>query len=915
MIIIKGKLTEYGLLASFFTILLIFHSSNVFASGVVLSPKGNIETPIAGANLNGVSIVQGWFLDGSDVAKIEVLIDGKLVGQAQYGISRPDVAKVYPDYQNTNAGYQYSLNTTNLSNGQHTLSIRETGGTGVVTELTRVVNVTNLPTKGTIEAPAAGSTVTGNTDIHGWFLDGSGVDKVEILVDGSILGQAQYGIFRGDVAKVYPDYKNANAGYQYTLNTANLMNGEHTLTVRETGNNGVKTELKRLFNVLNVKQLPTKGTIEAPAAGSTVTGNTDVHGWFLDGSGVEKVEILVDGNLLGQAQYGISRWDVAKVYPDYKNANAGYQYTLNTVNLSNGEHMLTVRETGKNGVKTELKSLFNAQNITQLPTKGTIEAPAAGSTVTGNTDVHGWFLDGSGVGKVEILVDGNLLGQAQYGIFRGDVAKVYPDYQNANAGYSYTLDTGLLANGKHTLTVRETGEKGTTDLSKSINVQNLPGKGWVESPLNGSSIKGNTVVRGWFLDGSGVAKIEILVNGTSMGEAQYGLSRPDVKTAFPDYQNSNSGYSFTLDTKQFADGQYTLTVKETGRNGSVTTITNKITISNGKYVTAVSLPVYRSFEELSEYTLHSTIYNSSYTRYSELGYGDTVFVLEEKLYAAKIQTQSGLVGWVQKDYLANSLTNDLWLVKETRTLRSDASSTSTKIGSITAGSSVHVLDYKKTGSVYTDWYYIETSAGQRGWIWGAITTSYNQNLMIYENFGYNLIKYEFDKVGKTTNQVDIFTPLNTKATVTADQINSYINLKTGFQNTIMTGMGAAFLEAQQHSGLNAIYLLAHAGLETGWGTSSISNTKYNFYGIGAIDSAPAQGAYDFTTPTGGIIAGAIWISNNYVIRDWDTDELIPYYQPTLDNMRWDDSWHQYASDEAWAAKIGYYTLDFYNFIN
>ncbi|WEG13308.1 glucosaminidase domain-containing protein [Pullulanibacillus sp. KACC 23026] len=327
-----------------------------------------------------------------------------------------------------------------------------------------------------------------------------------------------------------------------------------------------------------------------------------------------------------------------------------------------------------------------------------------------------------------------------------------------------------------------------------------------------------------------------------------------------------------------------------------------------RLVSSVSFPVYRSYDELADYQLNSTIYNPSYTRYDVLGYGDKVTVLSEENYAAEIQTADGLVGWVQKDYLVNSLTDDMWLVKEGRTLRSSADVTSANIGYIPSGSMVYLLDKVTTsGPTYTEWYYIQTQSGQKGWVWGALSTSGNQ--------GYDLIKYEASKAGTVTDQVDIFTPLNTMADVTADQINAFINYKTGGQTTVMTGMGEAYLTAQAQSGLNAIYLLAHSGLETGWGTSAISNTKYNFYGIGAIDSQPAEGAYDYSSPEGGIIAGACWISDNYVIRSWDTDDTIPYYQPTLDSMRNDNSWHQYASDEAWAVKIGYFMQQFYDFIN
>jgi beta-N-acetylglucosaminidase len=329
---------------------------------------------------------------------------------------------------------------------------------------------------------------------------------------------------------------------------------------------------------------------------------------------------------------------------------------------------------------------------------------------------------------------------------------------------------------------------------------------------------------------------------------------------------------------------------------------------NMKLVSARKLPVYRSFEELIDYGKHLVFYNPSYTRFMELGYGDAVNVLEEKLYATKIKTSDGQIGWVQKDYLENSLTEDTWLVKEARALRSNASNSSASIGTVHAGSSVYVLDHVVTsGTTYSEWYYIQTSSGQKGWIWGASNPGGNE--------GYNIIKYEFNSA-PYTNKVTIFTPLNTKANVTADQINRFIDYKTGGRTTVMTNMGYAYLKAQEETGLNAIYLLAHSGLETGWGNSSIVKAKYNFYGIRAIDSRPDEGAYNYSTPEGGIIAGAYFIKKNYVDRSWDTDGYFPYSsKPTIDNMRNDNSWHQYATDEAWAVKIGNFANEFYNFIN
>ncbi|MEH7115750.1 mannosyl-glycoendo-beta-N-acetylglucosaminidase, partial [Neobacillus niacini] len=79
---------------------------------------GYLDNPISGATLIGTKNVSGWFLDGSGVVKIEVLLDGALVGQATYGDTRSDVRNAFPEFNNGNAGFHYALDTTKFSDGQ-----------------------------------------------------------------------------------------------------------------------------------------------------------------------------------------------------------------------------------------------------------------------------------------------------------------------------------------------------------------------------------------------------------------------------------------------------------------------------------------------------------------------------------------------------------------------------------------------------------------------------------------------------------------------------------------------------------------------------------------------------------------------------------------------------------------------------
>ena len=77
------------------------------------------------------------------------------------------------------------------------------------------------------------------------------------------------------------------------------------------------------------------------------------------------------------------------------------------------------------------------------------------------------------------------------------------------------------------------------------------------------------------------------------------------------------------------------------------------------------------------------------------------------------------------------------------------------------------------------------------------------------------------------------------------------------------GKGAAFIQAANESGYNPVYLLAHAAVESGWGTSYFAVSRGNMYGIGAFDSNPDAALTMGDNIDQGIITGSIWINDNF----------------------------------------------------
>ena len=162
--------------------------------------------------------------------------------------------------------------------------------------------------------------------------------------------------------------------------------------------------------------------------------------------------------------------------------------------------------------------------------------------------------------------------------------------------------------------------------------------------------------------------------------------------------------------------------------------------------------------------------------------------------------------------------------------------------------------------------------------------------------------------------------------ITGEELN---NILTGMG--VLEGMGEAFLKGAETHGVNPFYLISHAILETGRGTSVLSRgqvvsdtytkfgaastvTKdaipeadrkmvYNVYGIGAWDvNANYWGAHrahdeGWLSVEEAIVGGAKWISKNYINRFSQQNTLYKMRFNMAENME-----HEYATDLGWAEK-------------
>ncbi len=498
----------------------------------------HLDSPQDGDAVFGLVEVQGWILDdGEDcgpiaewlscewsealVSSVDLYVDDVYVASADLGQPRWDVLQAYPWYAGTpyeRPGFSVSFNAGNYTWGEHPLFLRVTLSDSTVWDYGHIV-VNLRPTLnqapfGELERPGENQPMNGIFPMTGWALDDSEVAKIEVLVDGLIVGPVNTRTHRPDIAHRFPAHPGAeDAGFIRMLNTTEMTNGVHTVAIRLTDNEGMVRVIGRRFvQTFNAGyNLPPIGGIDWPLPNHIMFGDgcndpADVStppyedpenvewvaGWALDvgattdRGGVAYVELLIDGALVLDTYepfyfawleqftelvntYGLPRMDILSLFPDVPNAkDAGFFFALDINDLllnqgfRQGLHMITIRAGDWENNVTDIARLpviFDCDDDRDLPSWGQIDLPLVMERVSGDIEMKGWAIDFEHVEEVEIWIDGIFYENAdQIDLPSPDVDEWYPWLSNSltlNARWHHVLDSidWDLTDGEHVLVI------------------------------------------------------------------------------------------------------------------------------------------------------------------------------------------------------------------------------------------------------------------------------------------------------------------------------------------------------------------------------------------------------------------------------------------------------------------------------
>ena len=201
---------------------------------------------------------------------------------------------------------------------------------------------------------------------------------------------------------------------------------------------------------------PPTVSMSAPADGATVSGTIQANATATDGSGIQSVQLVLDGAPAGPID-----------------ATSPYSFSWDTTSAANGTHSLAaiaVDAAGNTTTSTAISVMVNNTPDTTPPSVS-VTSPLNGSTINGVVTLAAAAADDKAVVGVQFAVDGVNIG-----------AEV------AAAPYSLTWDSATASNGTHTLRATARDAAGNSSIATvSVTVSNAAPAFAIDSTASGDS--------------------------------------------------------------------------------------------------------------------------------------------------------------------------------------------------------------------------------------------------------------------------------------------------------------------------------------------------------------------------------------------------------------------------------------------
>ncbi len=361
-----------------------------------------IRVAVEEARVDGEGLVRvrGWAVAHAGIARIGIFLGEQPLGEADFGLQRPDVAGTHPEYADAaRSGFAFAGSLRGHPPGAASLRVQVIDRSGQQRPVIVPVKVPPAPEaqapqaapQAAPEPPAAATpdlrfecdtatlTASAGIEVAGWALASAGLHDITISLAGRDLGAASLGVSRSDIARRFPDEPDAaRAGFTFAAQAgAGPFQAGDLLTVTARTKAGATVPLQIPLAAPQAAAQANAGAvrleIDTPKladgrALGRIRGALTITGWAVAPHGIEGVSVLCDGELLGDAYVGRRREDIARAFPEHVDSlRAGFALALGPGAVPEGPHQLAVIATSRDGATTQCAFSVTISADTDLP--------------------------------------------------------------------------------------------------------------------------------------------------------------------------------------------------------------------------------------------------------------------------------------------------------------------------------------------------------------------------------------------------------------------------------------------------------------------------------------------------------------------------------------------------------------------
>lgn len=144
--------------------------------------------------------------------------------------------------------------------------------------------------------------------------------------------------------------------------------------------------------------------------------------------------------------------------------------------------------------------------------------------------------------------------------------------------------------------------------------------------------------------------------------------------------------------------------------------------------------------------------------------------------------------------------------------------------------------------------------------------------------------------------------ITANSSIGENALDNYLDRTKKGTSFEQSNAGKYFVEAGRQSKLDPRFLMALAGIESGWGNSNIAKEKYNYYGWQAYNDSPGMSAKSYDGMKYGIVQGAKDIAEQFANHDPT--------QRSVNQFEYSDPYHVYSCNDdgspnqQWISSVG-----------